>query len=135
MYWLLKTEPTCWSWADQVRDDVTSWDGVRNFAAQKHMRAMHVGDQAFFYHTGDEKCIVGTVEIVRTVYPDPSDSKGKFQMVDVKTRTPFAQAVSLKRIKEDPRCGHLPLVTQGRLSVMPIDQACWQLILSWGGVH
>jgi predicted RNA-binding protein with PUA-like domain len=131
-YWLLKTEPNCWSWTDQVRDQVTSWDGVRNFQAQKHMRAMKKGDRAFFYHTGKERQIVGIVEVTREIYPDATDSSGKFGMVDVKTIAPFQKPVTLDHIKQDPRCAHLPLVTQGRLSVMPIDEACWDLISQWG---
>lgn len=133
-YWLLKTEPSCWSWTDQVRDQVTSWDGVRNFQAQKHMRAMKKGDRAFFYHTGKERQIVGIIEVTRELYPDATDSSGKFGMMDVKTIAPFKKPVTLDHIKQDPRCAHLPLVTQGRLSVMPIDEACWSLITEWGAL-
>ena len=133
-YWLLKTEPDCWSWNDQVKSHTTTWDGVRNFTAQKHMRTMQQGDHAFFYHTGKEKKILGTVTISRTTYPDPSDETGRFFMVNVDAGTAFKVPVTLQHIKSDPRCAHLPLVTQGRLSVMPIDKACWDLICSWGKI-
>ena len=115
-----------------MRKNIEPWDGVRNFQAQKHMRAMQKGDRAFFYHTGKERQIVGIVEVVREAYPDFTDPSGKFDMVDVKTIAPFKTPVILDRIKKDPRCAHLPLVTQGRLSVMPIDKACWDLITEWG---
>ncbi len=131
-YWLLKTEPDCWSWQDQVRDVRTPWDGVRNFQAQKHMRAMREGDEAFFYHTGGERRIMGTVKIVRAAYPDTTDPNHRFSMVDVRTLHPFAAPVTLDRIKQDPRCHHLALIKQGRLSVVPIDEETWQLISSWG---
>lgn len=131
-YWLVKTEPNCWSWAQQVKDDVTCWDDVKNPEAQKNMRAMQEGDLAFFYHTGNERCILGTVTIVRTAYPDPSDDQGRRCMVDVQTNSAFKTPVTLKMIKEDPRLAHLALVKRGRLSVAPIDQAAWQLICSWG---
>ena len=82
-YWLLKSEPETWSWDEQLQDGVAEWDGVRNFQAAKHLKSMAVGDQAFFYHSGKQRQIVGLVEVVRTAYPDPSDPAGRFVMVDV----------------------------------------------------
>jgi predicted RNA-binding protein with PUA-like domain len=111
---------------------VTHWDDVRNFQAQKNLKAMRLGDTAFFYHTGNERQIMGTVEVVREAYPDPSDPAHRFIMVDMKTLTPFSHPVTLARVKAEPLLAHLPLVTQGRLSVMPIDLESWFLIMGWG---
>lgn len=133
-FWLLKTEPNCWSWAQQTAATTTGWDDVRNFQAQKYLKAMHKGDQAFFYHTGNERRIVGIVEITREAYPDSSDPSGRFIMVDVKTLQPFLHPVSLSQMKAESQLAHLPLITQGRLSVMPIDQESWQLLCQWGGI-
>lgn len=131
-FWLLKTEPNCWSWEQQLKDRITHWDGVRNHQAQKHMRSMLVGDQAFFYHTGTERRIVGTVKIIRAAYPDHTDPAGKMAMVDMEALKTFANPVSLADIKKDSRLEHLALVKQGRLSVVPIDDQAWDLITSWG---
>jgi len=131
-YWLIKTEPHVWSWTDQVKKDVTFWDGVRNYQARNHLKAMEKGDLALFYHSGDERQIMGIVEIVKTYYPDPSDSSGQFGMVDVKTVKPFARPVTLTEIKADPYLQHLALVRQSRLSVMPIDKTSWEVLVSKG---
>ncbi|MEN8236250.1 MAG: EVE domain-containing protein [Pseudomonadota bacterium] len=131
-YWLLKSEPETWSWNDQVRDGVAEWDGVRSFQAAKNLKAMVVGDQAFFYHSGKERQIVGLVEIVRTAYPDPSDPSGRFVMVDVKAKQTLPHPVSLAAIKQDPRMQQLALVRQSRLSVMPIDPESWEILLAMG---
>ena len=133
-YWLLKTEPGDWSWDDQVKDGTTEWDGVRNHQAAGNLRAMKVGDKAFFYHSVKEKSIVGVVEVVKEYYPDPSDPSGRFGMVDVKALKPLETPVSLKQIKDDERLNHLALVRQSRLSVMPIDAKAWKLICKLGGV-
>ena len=100
-YWLLKSEPGSWSWDDQVRDSVTEWDGVRNHQANNNMKAMKEGDRCFFYHSVNAKEIVGVVEVVKEHYPDPTDSSGRFGMVDVKAVVPVGQPVTLKQIKED----------------------------------
>ena len=131
-YWLIKTEPDCWSWEEQVKNKTTFWDGVRNFQARNNLKLMEVGDLAFFYHTGDERQIVGVVEIVKPYYPDPSDAKGQFGMVDVKTVRTFSRPVTLKEIKEDSRFHHLSLIKQSRLSVMPIDEKSWNLLNQMG---
>ena len=133
-YWLLKTEPGDWSWDDQVKDGTAEWDGVRNHQAAGNLRAMKVGDKAFFYHSVKEKCIVGVVEVVKEYYPDPSDPSGRFGMVDVKALEPFETPVSLRQIKDDERLSHLALVRHSRLSVMPIDAKAWKLICKLGGV-
>jgi predicted RNA-binding protein with PUA-like domain len=131
-FWLVKSEPEVWSWDDQVQKKTTSWDGVRNYQASNNMKAMKVGDLALFYHSGGERQIMGIVEVIKTYYPDPSDSKGRFGMVDVKMVEPFKRPVSLSEIKEDPRLQHLALVRQSRLSVMPIDPASWEILVGMG---
>ena len=131
-YWLIKSEPHVWSWADQVKKSVTFWDGVRNYQASNNLKAMKVGDLAFFYHSGDERQIMGVVEIVKPYYPDPSDDSGRFGMVDVKASKALSHPISLAAIKQDPRLQHLALVRQSRLSIMPIDSDSWNLLISLG---
>jgi len=131
-YWLMKTEPGAWSWDDQLRDNVTHWDGVRNYQASNNMKAMRIGDLAFFYHSVNEKRIVGIVEVAREYYPDPSDASGRFGMVDVKALMPLNKPVSLADIKGEPKLQDLALIRQSRLSVMPIDDDSWALICHMG---
>lgn len=131
-YWLVKSEPGCWSWADQVRDDVTHWDGVKNYQARNNMKEMAVGDLAFFYHSINEKRIVGIVSVVQPYYPDPDDPR--FGMVDVKVFKPLPRPVSLAEMKADPRLENLALIRQSRLSVMPIDKTSWDLICHMGAL-
>jgi predicted RNA-binding protein with PUA-like domain len=130
----MKSEPGTWSWDDQVRDGVAEWDGVRNHQASNNLKAMGVGDRAFFYHSVNEKRIVGIVEVVKEYYPDPTDPKGKFGMVDVKAVEPLPEPVTLKAIKADPELQELPLLKQSRLSVMPVDEHSWQRICAMGGL-
>lgn len=130
--WLIKTEPDNWSWEDQVKNKVTHWDGVRNYQACNNLKLMKVGDLAFFYHTGDERRIMGIVEVVKPYYPDPTDPVGRFVMVDVKLVKPFARPVTLAEIKADPRFKDLALVRQSRLSVMPIDEKSWESLINSG---
>lgn len=131
-YWLIKTEPHVWSWEDQVKNKVTFWDGVRNYQASNNLKAMKVGDQALFYHSGDERQIMGIVEVIKPYYPDPSDPAHRFGMVDVQALKPLKTPVTLKEVKEDPRLHHLALVRQSRLSVMPIDQNSWDILVEKG---
>ena len=133
-HWLVKSEPSCWSWDDQVKNKVTHWDGVRNYQAANNLKAMKIGDQAFFYHSVNEKQIVGIIEIVKEYYPDPTDSAHRFVMVDVKAVKPFKKPVTLQQIKEHPALHSLPLIKQSRLSVSPIDDASWQIICDMGGI-
>ncbi|MDJ0894385.1 MAG: EVE domain-containing protein [Alphaproteobacteria bacterium] len=133
-YWLLKSEPGTWSWDDQVRDGVAEWDGVRNHQANNNMKAMKLGDRAFFYHSVDEKRVVGIVEVVREWYLDPSDASGRFGMVDVKALTPVEKPVTLAEIKAEPRLQNLALVRQSRLSVVPVAAEEWQVICAMAGV-
>jgi predicted RNA-binding protein with PUA-like domain len=132
-YWLIKTEPSTWSWNDQVAKKTTSWDGVRNYQAANNLKAMQVGDSCFFYHSVHDRQIVGMVEVTRTYHPDPSDKTGRFGMVEVTALKALKKPVSLDAIKAEPRLAHLALVRQSRLSVMPIDEAAWNLILKMGG--
>lgn len=131
-YWLVKSEPGAWSWQQQVEAGITNWDGVRNHQASNNLKAMQVGDRAFFYHSGEERRIVGVVEVVRPYYLDPTDPSGRYGMVDVRTVAGLPKPVSLAAIKQDPRLQHLALVRQSRLSVMPIDADAWALIAAMG---
>lgn len=133
-YWLVKSEPHAWSWAQQVAAGTTCWDGVRNHQAANNLKAMRLGDRAFFYHSGDERQIVGVVEVTGEYYPDPSDASGRFGMVDMRAVEPLPHRVTLTAIKGDERLHHLALVRQSRLSVMPIDDQAWALLSAMGGL-
>jgi predicted RNA-binding protein with PUA-like domain len=131
-FWLMKSEPGAWSWDDQVREGTAEWDGVRNHQASNNMKAMKRGDRAFFYHSVNEKRIVGIVEVVKEYYPDHTDPSGRFGMVDVKAVKPFAKPVTLAEIKAEQRLAELALVRQSRLSVLPVKAAEWKLICKMG---
>ena len=133
-YWLVKSEPGAWSWKDQVKAGTTDWSGVRNPQAANFMKAMRKGDRAFFYHSGEERRIVGVVEILREFYPDPKDAGGRFGMVDVKTVAPLPKPVTLAAIKAERKFADLALVRHSRLSVMPIDETSWKLLSRMGGI-
>jgi predicted RNA-binding protein with PUA-like domain len=135
-YWLLKSEPEKWSWADQAKAGKkgTQWDGVRNHQAKLNLMAMKVGDHAFFYHSNEGKEIVGIVEIVRPFYPDPTDSTGKFGMVDVRALKPLETPVTLEAIKADPRLKDMALVKNSRLSVQPVTAEEWKIVCAEGGI-
>lgn len=133
-YWLIKSEPGTWSWDDQVKKGVEHWDGVRNYQASNNMKAMKIGDRCFFYHSVNEKRIVGIVEVVKEYYPDHTDASGRFGMVDVKAVEPMPRPVTLAEIKVDERLSELPLIRQSRLSVMPIDAESWRIICDMGGL-
>ena len=119
-YWLLKSEPSSYSWDQLVKDGRTNWSGVRNFTAARNLKTMKTGDRAFFYHSGDGPAIVGVAEIVKEAYPDPSDKEGRFVMVDVKALMPVKTAVTLAAIKAEKSLAQMTLVRQGRLSVSPV---------------
>ena len=131
-YWLMKTEPGSWSWDDQVAKDVEHWDGVRNYQASNNMKAMEIGDRVFFYHSVKEKKIVGIVEICKEYYPDHTDPKGRFGMVDVKTLYPMEKPVSLDDIKKNDALQDMALLKQSRLSVMPVKDEEWDIICQMG---
>ncbi len=129
--WLLKSEPTTWSWADQIREVTTKWDGVRNYQARNHMKKMNLGDLCFFYHSGiKEPAIVGIVTIIKTYEPDPVDPS--FGHVTVEVCETLAFPVTLKAIKMEPSLENLPLIKQSRLSVMPVTESEWATLLTMG---
>lgn len=134
-YWLFKSEPGAWSWDDQVRAGTDTWDGVRNAQAAANMKAMKVGDLGFFYHSVNEKRIVGIVEVVREYYPDPSDPTGRFGMVDVRAVKPVGQPVTLAEIKADPAFADFGLVRQSRLSVVPVNEQQWRRLCEMAEVE
>ena len=136
-YWLLKSEPSSWSWQDQQArgDSGEGWDGVRNHQASKNMKAMAIGDLAFFYHSISEKQIVGIVEIIKLYHPDPTDRSGRFGMVTVKAVKSLVQYVTLTDIKADERLRDMALVRQARLSVTPVSQLQWEIILEKGATR
>jgi predicted RNA-binding protein with PUA-like domain len=133
-FWLVKSEPGAWSWDDQVRDQVTAWTGVRNHQAAKYLKTMKLGDLCFFYHSVEQKRIVGIVEVVREAYPDPTAEDGRWVCVDVKAVRPLPKPVTLQQVKDDPRLAELPLVRQSRLSVMPVDDEAWAMLCRLGGI-
>jgi predicted RNA-binding protein with PUA-like domain len=131
-YWLLKTEPHEYSFADLVRDGETPWDGVRNAGAQKNMRAMAVGDRCLIYHTGDERAAVGQAVVARAAYPDPTDASGRWCLVDVRAVAPLARPVPLVSLRGDARFTASTLLRQGRLSVVPLSEPEWTALLALG---
>ena len=129
-YWLMKSEPGSYSWQDLVRDGGTDWDGVRNPAARLHMRAMKPGDQALFYHSGDEKAAVGVMAIAGEAKPDPKDPN--WVAVPVKPVEPLPGPLTLKAMKADPRLAALEMIRQSRLSVSPVRDEEWEAMLAMG---
>lgn len=133
-YWLVKSEPFKWSWDDQVKKGIEHWDGVRNYQASNNMKAMKIGDRAFFYHSNEGKEIVGIVEVAREYYPDHTDPKGRFGMVDFKTVKPLKKPVTLADIKALKSLQGMALVKQSRLSVCPVTKTEWDIICKKGGL-
>ena len=128
-YWLLKSEPSTWSWEDQVKADVEMWDGVRNYQARNNLMNMKKKDLCFFYHSVSEKSIIGIVEVVKEHYPDPTDETGRFVVTDVKAKKKLKRAVSLEEIKSTPNLSNMALIRQSRLSVMPLTKNEWDTII------
>jgi predicted RNA-binding protein with PUA-like domain len=128
-YWIIKSEPSAYSWEQFVKDKRTSWTGVRNAQAAANLKAMKIGDRCFFYHSNEGKEIVGLAEVVKTAYPDPTDKAGKSVTVDVKAVEPVKTPVTLAAIKADPKFKELPLVRQSRLSVSPVSDDLAKLLL------
>ena len=134
-YWLFKSEPGAWSWDDQIKKGVEHWDGVRNYQANNNMKAMKKGDKAFFYHSVDEKRIVGIMKVVSAPYPDPTAEEGsKWVVVDVKPLKPVKSPVTLADVKADDRFAEFALVRQSRLSVVPVTDDHWAMLCEMGGV-
>ena len=119
-YWLLKSEPSTWSWQDQVKSKVDMWDGVRNYQARNNLMKMKKGDHCFFYHSVNEKSVVGIVEVHKEHYPDPTDNSKRFVAIDVKALKKLKYPVTLDRIKKNNKLQNIPLIKQSRLSVMPL---------------
>ena len=135
-YWLFKTEPETWSWDMQKKKGAKGepWSGVRNHIAKNNMKAMKKGDLAFFYHTGDEKQVVGIVEVIREHYPDPTDEAGIFKSVDVKAVEPLPKPVTLAAVKASPKLKDMVLARQPRLSVQPVTEAEWNEVRRMAGM-
>lgn len=129
-HWLMKSEPGTYSWADLERDGSTEWDGVRNAAARLHLKAMKRGDEAFFYHSGEERAVVGVMRITREAAPDPGDPA--WVSVRVEPVRAVARPVTLKQIKADPKLAKMELVRQSRLSVSPVREEEWAAVLEMG---
>jgi predicted RNA-binding protein with PUA-like domain len=128
-YWLIKSEPSTWSWADQVAKGIEPWEGVRNYQARNNLKAMNVGDLCFFYHSMKERAIVGIVEVASDYRLDPTDHDGVFGLVDVKTVRPVKKPVSLDQIKYIPALQAMALLKQSRLSVQPVLPEEWRIII------
>ena len=128
-YWLLKSEPSAWSWDNQVKEGASMWDGVRNYQARNNLKEMKKNDLCFFYHSVTERSIVGIVKVVKEYYPDPTDKTERFVVVDVKATKKLKNPVSLDQIKENKKLKNIALVKQSRLSVMPINKIEWEEII------
>jgi predicted RNA-binding protein with PUA-like domain len=135
-HWLFKTEPESFSWEMQRKKGAKGepWSGVRNFQAAAHMKAMKHGDLGFFYHTGEEKQIVGIVEVIGEYRPDPTDETGRFGLVDVKAVKDFTKPVTLAQVKAEPKLKEMVLVKAARLSVQPVKETEWKLVCKMGGI-
>jgi len=135
-YWLFKTEPETFSWEQQKKKGAKGepWSGVRNWTAAGNMKKMRCGDKGFFYHTGDEKRIVGIVAVIEEYQPDPTDESGRFGLVVVKAVKDMPKPVTLAAVKANPKLSKMSLVTSFRLSVQPVTQAEWKEVCKMGGL-
>lgn len=135
-YWLFKSEPSTWSWDDQMAkgDTGEEWDGVRNYQARNFMREMEVGDRGFFYHSQTEKAVVGIVEVMNGAHPDSTTDDERWECVDIKAVKPVERPVTLDMIKEDPRLAEMVLVKNSRLSVQPVTAEEWKIVCEVAGV-
>ena len=135
-YWLLKSEPSIWSFNDQKKSGSkgTVWDGVRNYQAANYLKQMKSGDLCFFYHSNEDKKIIGIVKIIKPAFIDPTDKEKKFVAVKVAYYKDLIEPISLANIKENKEICHLPLIKQSRLSVMPIDSKSWKIICKMGRI-
>ena len=135
-YWLVKSEPSVWSWDQQVEKGARgeAWTGVRNHSAKLNMMAMTKGDRAFFYHSNEGKEIVGIAEVIREHYPDPTDKTGKFVCVDIKADKPLKTPVTLDAAKKERRLADMALIKLSRLSVQPVTAGEWAIVCRMGGL-
>ncbi|MDB2668508.1 EVE domain-containing protein [Alphaproteobacteria bacterium] len=135
-FWLFKSEPNTWGWEDQLKRGAKGepWDGVRNFLANKNMKQMQIGDRAFFYHSVNEKRIMGTVSIIKEHYPDHTDPKGRFGMVDIMALETASHHLTLAEVKAEPRLENMVLAVNSRLSVQPVLETEWRLVCQMCGL-
>jgi predicted RNA-binding protein with PUA-like domain len=135
-WWLFKSEAETWSWESQVAkgDAGQEWDGVRNYQARNNMRAMKVGDRGFFYHSNDQKAVVGIVEVIAEAHPDSTTDDARWECVDVKAVRPMPNPVTLDMCKAEPRLKDMVLVNNTRLSVQPVTEAEWKVVCEMGGL-
>ena len=135
-YWLVKSEPETWSWAQQVKKGAKgeAWSGVRNYQARGYLRAMKTGERAFFYHSGEEKAVVGIVEVIKTAYPDHTAADGDWSMVDVIAVEALPKPATLAAIRADEKLSQMVLVKNSRLSVQPVTEGEWKLVCKMGGL-
>jgi predicted RNA-binding protein with PUA-like domain len=130
-YWLIKTEPEEYTWEQLLTDKETAWTGIRNYQARNHLKEMKKGDRVFVYHTGDEKEIRGIAEVVKEFYPDPTSDTDAWVSVDIKALAPVGRSIGLEEIRNTHNLAVMPLVSQPRLSVMPISESQWIDLLKY----
>ena len=135
MYWLMKSEPSAYSWQQFLKDKKSGWTGVRNFQARNNMQAMKLGDEAFFYHSNEGREIVGIMKVSKLYHPDPTDGTGKFGMVEVTPVRMLKNPVTLEAIKAHPKLKDMALLKQSRLSVSPVAAQEWDIICRLGGLE
>ena len=135
-YWLFKSEPSTWGWADQVAkgDAGEEWDGVRNYQARNFMREMAVGDRGFFYHSQTEKAVVGIVEVIAQAHPDSTTDDNRWECVDIRAVAPVKTPVTLEMVKADARLSEMALIRNSRLSVQPVTEQEWRIVCEMAGV-
>ncbi|HVS83732.1 MAG TPA: EVE domain-containing protein [Pyrinomonadaceae bacterium] len=131
-YWLVKQEPEGYSWDDLVRERGTEWTGVRNFQARNNLRQMKVGDRVLFYHSGEQKAVVGVAQVAKAPYPDPTADEAQWVAVDIKPLKPLREPVPLTAIRAQPKLSNLSLIRQSRLSVMPVTKEEFETIVALG---
>jgi predicted RNA-binding protein with PUA-like domain len=131
-FWLVKQEPSSYSWSDLVAEGETSWTGVRNYAARNNLRKMQKDSEVLFYHSGEEKAVVGIAKVVRTAYRDPTAKEEDWSTVDLAPLKPLRDRVTLREIKANPRLKGIPLIRQSRLSVMPLTGTAFREIVRMG---
>jgi predicted RNA-binding protein with PUA-like domain len=129
-FWLVKQEPSSYSWSDLVEEGQTSWTGVRNYTARNNLRKMRKGDEVLFYHSGEEKAVVGIAKVLRTAYRDSTAKEGDWSTIDLAPIKPLRRPVTLREIKGNPRLKGIPLVRQSRLSVMPLAEPAFREIVN-----
>ena len=134
-YWLVKSEPFKYSWEDLVKDGWTYWDGVRNYEARNNIRAMAAGDQLLFYHSNEDRAVIGIAEVTREHYQDPTTDDDRWSVVDIKPLQALSAPVTLAEIKREPRLGNMQLVTRSRLSVSPVTADEFGVIVAMGGLY